>query len=148
MKILLSDAAYLDELIAYLFNVGFIVEQIGPNLVEVSRLSSIRHDQARMEIDLFLEAWKTSAPRGRCQAPGLIREIAHRLLGLAGRTQPNGPRLNADGRQHLVPPGVAGETGANGGLTLHVDHEQSVLAVALAHRPTENDRCPPRRARP
>ena len=62
MKILLSDGAYLDELIAYLFSVGFIVEQIGPNLVEVSRLSSIRHDQARMEIDLFLKAWKSTHP--------------------------------------------------------------------------------------
>ena len=62
MKILLSDAAYLDDLIAYLFSVGCIVDQIGPNLVEVSRLSSIRHDQARMEIDVFLEAWKSTHP--------------------------------------------------------------------------------------
>ena len=69
VKILLSDAAYLDDLIAYLFSVGCIVEQIGPNLVEVSRLSSIRHDQARMEIGVFLEAWKSSHP-----------EVAVRLL--------------------------------------------------------------------
>ena len=69
VKILLSDAAYLDELIAYLFTVGCIVEQIGPNLVEVSKLSSVRHDQARMEIDLFLQAWKASHP-----------EVALRLL--------------------------------------------------------------------
>jgi hypothetical protein len=62
VKILLSDAAYLDELIAYLFTVGCIVEQVGPNLVEVSRLSSVRHDQARIEIDLFLQAWKASHP--------------------------------------------------------------------------------------
>ena len=69
VKILLSDAAYLGELIAYLFSVGCIVDQVGPNLVEVSRLSSVRHDQARMEIDLFLEAWKSSHP-----------EVAVRLL--------------------------------------------------------------------
>ncbi len=69
MKILLSDAAYLGDLTAYLFSVDCIVEQIGPNLVEVSRLSSIRHDQARMEIDLILEAWKSSHP-----------EVAVRLL--------------------------------------------------------------------
>ena len=69
VKILLSDADYLDDLIAYLFTVGCIVEQIGPNLVEVSRLSSVRHDQARMEIDLFLQAWKASHP-----------EVALRLL--------------------------------------------------------------------
>lgn len=65
MKILLSDAAYLDDLIAYLFSVGCIVEQIGPNLVEVSRLSSVRHDQARMDIDLFLQAWKASHPEAQ-----------------------------------------------------------------------------------
>jgi hypothetical protein len=69
VKILLSDADYLDDLIAYLFTVGCIVEQIGPNLVEVSKLSSVRHDQARMEIDLFLQAWKASHP-----------EVAVRLL--------------------------------------------------------------------
>ncbi|MGH2932763.1 MAG: hypothetical protein ACRDKK_07880 [Gaiellaceae bacterium] len=62
MKILLSDAAFLDDLIAYLYSVGCIVDQVGPNLVEVSRLSSIRHDQARMEIDVFLEAWKSTHP--------------------------------------------------------------------------------------
>jgi hypothetical protein len=70
VKILLSDAAYLDDLIAYLFTVDCIVQRVGPNLVEVSRLSSIRHDQARMEIEVFLEAWKSSHP-----------EVAVRLLG-------------------------------------------------------------------
>jgi hypothetical protein len=62
VKILLSDAAFLDDLIAYLYSVGCIVDQVGPNLVEVSRLSSIRHDQARREIDVFLEAWKSTHP--------------------------------------------------------------------------------------
>lgn len=62
VKILLSDAAYIDELIAYLDNVGCIVEQVGPNLVEVSRLSSVRHDQARVDLDMFLQAWIASHP--------------------------------------------------------------------------------------
>lgn len=62
MKILLSDAAFLDELVAYLVREGCIVEQVGPNLVEVSRLSSIRHDQARMELDLYLQAWRAGRP--------------------------------------------------------------------------------------
>ena len=62
MKILLSDAAYLGDLIAYLFSVDCIAEQVGPNLVEVSRLSSIRHDQARVELDLLLQAWRASHP--------------------------------------------------------------------------------------
>jgi hypothetical protein len=62
LKILLSDAEYLDELVAYLVREGCIVEQVGPNLVEVSRLSSVRHDQARMELDLYLEAWRAAHP--------------------------------------------------------------------------------------
>ncbi len=62
MKILLTDAAFLNELIAYLVGEGCVVEQVGPNLVEVSRLSSVRHDQARLDLDLFLQAWKSSHP--------------------------------------------------------------------------------------
>ena len=62
VKILLSNADYLDELIAYLDSEGCIIEQVGPNLVEVSRLSSVRHDQARFELDLFLQAWRASHP--------------------------------------------------------------------------------------
>jgi hypothetical protein len=62
VKILLSDAAYLDDLIGYLNSEGCIVDQVGPNLVEVSRLSSVRHDQARFELDLFLQAWKAKHP--------------------------------------------------------------------------------------
>ena len=70
MKILLSDAAYLDELIAYLAREGCIVEQIGPNLVEVSRLSSVRHDHARMELDLYLEAWRKAHPEAEIRLLG------------------------------------------------------------------------------
>jgi hypothetical protein len=62
VKILLSDATFLDDLIAYLSREGCIVEQIGPNLVEVSRLSSVRHDQAEMELDLYLQAWRAVHP--------------------------------------------------------------------------------------
>jgi hypothetical protein len=62
VKILLSDAVFLDELVAYLVREGCIVEQVGPNLVEVSRLSSVRHDQARMELDLYLQAWRAAHP--------------------------------------------------------------------------------------
>ncbi len=62
MKILLTDAALLNELIAYLVNEGCVVEQVGPNLVEVSRLASVRHDQAKLDLDLFLQAWRASHP--------------------------------------------------------------------------------------
>lgn len=62
MKILLSDAALLDDLVEYLAAEGCVVEQVGPNLVEASRLSSVRHDQARLELDLFLRAWQLAHP--------------------------------------------------------------------------------------
>ncbi len=62
MKILVIDAALLNELIAYLVNEGCVVEQVGPNLVEVSRLASVRHDQAKLDLDLFLQAWRASHP--------------------------------------------------------------------------------------
>ena len=62
MKILLSDAAVLDDLLGYLAAEGCVVEQVGPNLVEASRLSSVRHDQARLELELFLRAWQQAHP--------------------------------------------------------------------------------------
>lgn len=62
MKILLSDAALLGDLLGYLAAEGCVVEQVGPNLVEASRLSSVRHDQARLELDLFLRAWQQAHP--------------------------------------------------------------------------------------
>jgi hypothetical protein len=62
MKILLSDAALLNDLLGYLTAEGCVVEQVGPNLVEASRLSSARHDQARFELDLFLRAWLQTHP--------------------------------------------------------------------------------------
>ena len=62
MKILLTDSALLDDLLEYLSAEGCIVEQVGPNLVEVSRLSSVRHDHARLELDLYLRAWQEAHP--------------------------------------------------------------------------------------
>jgi hypothetical protein len=62
MKILLLDADFLEELMAFLVNESCIVEQVGPNLVEVSRLASVRHDQARRDLALSLQAWRASHP--------------------------------------------------------------------------------------
>jgi hypothetical protein len=62
VKILLSDAAVLNDLVEYLTAEGCVVEQVGPNLVEASRLSSVRHDQARVELELFLRAWQQAHP--------------------------------------------------------------------------------------
>jgi hypothetical protein len=62
VKILLSDGALLDDLVEYLAAEGCIAERVGPNLIEASRLSSVRHDQARLELDLYLRAWRHAHP--------------------------------------------------------------------------------------
>ena len=52
----------LEDLVEFLAAEGCVVEQVGPNLVEASRLSSVRHDQARLELDLYLRAWRHAHP--------------------------------------------------------------------------------------
>lgn len=62
MKIRVHDAADLDALISFLEERDYVAERVGPNTIEVSRLSSVRHDHVRMELDLFLEAWHAAHP--------------------------------------------------------------------------------------
>ena len=62
MRIRVQDAADIDGLVAFLEERDYVVEQIGPNTIEVSRLSSVRHDRIRMELDLFLRAWRAAHP--------------------------------------------------------------------------------------
>ena len=62
MKIRVQDAADIDGLVAFFEERDCVTEQIGPNTIEVSRLSSVRHDHTRMEIDLFLRAWQEAHP--------------------------------------------------------------------------------------
>ena len=37
-----------------------VVEQIGPNEVEVSQLGSMNADARRLELDLLVHAWRTA----------------------------------------------------------------------------------------
>ena len=62
MKIRVQDAADLNGLVAFLKERDYVAEQVGPNTFEVSRLSSVRHDHVRMELQLFLRAWHTAHP--------------------------------------------------------------------------------------
>lgn len=62
MRIRVQDAADLERLIAFLEERDFVADRVGPNTVEVSRLSSVRHNHVRMELDLFLEAWHMAHP--------------------------------------------------------------------------------------
>lgn len=67
MRIRVHDAADLHGLVAFLEERDYVAEQIGPNTIEVSRLSSMRHDHVRMELDLFLEAWHQAHPEAQAE---------------------------------------------------------------------------------
>jgi hypothetical protein len=62
VKIRVHDAADLNGLIAFLKQRDYVAEQVGPNTIEVSRLSSVRHDHVRVELELFLRAWHEAHP--------------------------------------------------------------------------------------
>jgi hypothetical protein len=62
MKIRVQDAADLDGLVAFLAQRDYVADRIGPNTLEVSRPSSIRHDHVRMELELYLAAWHVFHP--------------------------------------------------------------------------------------
>jgi hypothetical protein len=67
MKIRVKEAADLNGLVAFLKERDFVAEEVGPNTVEVSRLSSVRHDHIRMELDLFLQAWHAANPEAQAE---------------------------------------------------------------------------------
>jgi hypothetical protein len=67
MRIRVHEAADLDSLVAFLEERDYVAEQVGPNTVEVSRLSSVRHDHVRMELDLFLQAWHAAHPEAQAE---------------------------------------------------------------------------------
>jgi len=67
VRIRVQDAADLVGLVAFLQERDYVAEQTGPNTIEVSRLSSVRHDQSRQELDLFLRAWHAAHPEARAE---------------------------------------------------------------------------------
>jgi hypothetical protein len=67
MKIRVQDASDLAGLVDFLKRRDFVAEWVGPNTIEVSRLSSVRHDLIRLELDLFLEAWHAAHPEAQAE---------------------------------------------------------------------------------
>jgi hypothetical protein len=67
VRIRVQDAADLNGLVAFLEERDYVADRIGPNTIEVSRLSSVRHDHVRMELDLFLRAWHTAHPEAHAE---------------------------------------------------------------------------------
>jgi hypothetical protein len=62
-----QDAADIDGLVVFLEERDYVAEPIGPNTIEVYRLSSVRHDHVPMELDLFLRAWRTGHPESHAE---------------------------------------------------------------------------------
>lgn len=67
MKIRVHEASDLVGLVSFLKERDYVADQVGPNTVEVSRLSSVRHNHIRMELDLFLEAWHAAHPEAQAE---------------------------------------------------------------------------------
>jgi hypothetical protein len=67
VKIRVQNAADLDGLVAFLEERDYVAERVGPNTIEVSRLSSVRHDHVRLELDLFLRAWQRAHPEAHAE---------------------------------------------------------------------------------
>jgi hypothetical protein len=65
MKIRVQHASDLADLVDFLQRRDYVAQAVGPNTIEVSRLSSVRHDLNRLELDLFLEAWHAANPAAR-----------------------------------------------------------------------------------
>ena len=70
MKIRVRNASDLAGLVDFLQRRDYVAQPVGPNTIEVSRLSSVRHDLNRPELDLFLEAWHTANPEARARFVG------------------------------------------------------------------------------
>jgi hypothetical protein len=67
VRIRVQDAADLNGLVAFLKERDYVAVQVGPNTIEVSRLSSVRHDHVRVELDLFLKAWHVANPAAHAE---------------------------------------------------------------------------------
>jgi len=67
MRIRVQEAADLPGLIAFLREREYVAEEIGPNTIEVYRLSSVRHNRVRIELDLYLRAWHADHPEAKAE---------------------------------------------------------------------------------
>ena len=67
MKIRVQDPSDLADLVDFLQRRDYVAQAIGPNTIEVSRLSSVRHDLNRSELDFFLEAWHGANPEAHAR---------------------------------------------------------------------------------
>jgi hypothetical protein len=67
MRIRVQEAADLPGLVAFLRERDYVADEVGPNTIEVSRLSSIRHTRVRMELDRHLRDWHAAHPEANAE---------------------------------------------------------------------------------
>jgi hypothetical protein len=67
MRIRVQDASDLPGLVAFLRERDYVAVEVAPNTIEVSRLSSVRHNHVRMELDRFLDEWHATNPEAHAE---------------------------------------------------------------------------------
>ncbi len=67
MRIRVQEAADLPGLVAFLREREYVAYEIGPNTIEVSRVSSVRHTRLRVELDRHLSDWHTANPAAQAE---------------------------------------------------------------------------------
>jgi hypothetical protein len=67
MRIRVQEATDLPGLVAFLREREYVADPVAPNTIEVSRLSSVRHNHVRMELDLHLRAWHAAHPEAQAE---------------------------------------------------------------------------------
>jgi hypothetical protein len=67
MRIRVQQAADLPGLVAFLREREYVADEIGPNTIEVSRLSSVRHTRVRVELDRYLQDWHAANPDAQAE---------------------------------------------------------------------------------
>jgi len=67
MRIRVQEAADLPGLVAFLRERAYVADEVGPNTIEVSRLSSVRHTRVRVELDRHLKDWHEANPAAQAE---------------------------------------------------------------------------------
>jgi hypothetical protein len=67
MRIRVQEAADLPGLVRFLRERAYVADEVGPNTIEVSRLSSVRHTRVRTELDRHLRAWHEANPAAQAE---------------------------------------------------------------------------------
>lgn len=62
MRVRLTDKALLPDLLLYLRSTESVVEQVGPDELNVIVPRAPSDEQARREVDIYLRAWQVMNP--------------------------------------------------------------------------------------